>query len=131
MKTWRSVIYAKTMKAGFRGEIERKIVGATNPAASIAMTVIVARITRRNGTASAGIDIGIAPTIDAMIMSCMSMTDAARRIGSEVGHGIDIDPARSDQTEDIISVTIGHTAQPDPPHPPPQTAIGTIALDRE
>ena len=131
MKTWRSAIYAEIMKAGFRGEIERKIVGATHPAASTAMTIIVARITRRNDTASAGIGIGIAPTIDAMKMSFMSMTDAARMIGSEVDHDIDIDPARSDQTENIISLAIGHIDQPDPPHPPPQIVIGTMALRRE
>lgn len=131
MKTRRSVIDAETMKSGFRGEIEMKIIGVTYPAASTAVTAIVARITRRNDTASASIGITIAPTIDTMMMNCMSMTGAARKIGGEAVHGIDIDRARHEQTENTTSVTIGHTAQPDPHHPEPQTAMGTTTLRRE
>ena len=119
------------MKSGFWGEIEIKIIGATYPAARVAVNAIVARITKRNDTASASIGITIAPTIDTMIMSFMSMTVVARRVGGEVGHGIDIDRARHEQTENTTSVPISHTAQPDPHRPQPQTAMGTLDLHRE
>lgn len=105
------------MKADIRGEIEMKTVREMHLAASNTMTDIVARIARRNDTTSAGIGITIVPTVNAMIMSLMSAISARQRVGGEVGHGIDLDRARLDQMENIISVTIGHTAQPHLPHP--------------
>lgn len=122
------MVYGETMNGDVRGEIELKILGVTHPAVSTGMTLVM-RIRRRNDTMNAGIGIPAA-TVDAMINSYMSMIGAARRIGGEVDHGIDLDRARHEQTENLISVIIGYTAQPDP-HPQPWRAMGTIALHRE
>lgn len=128
VKVKESVIYGDTLKADIRGEIKVKFIEATHPAASTSMTAMVARMTRRNGITNAGIGITIEPTLDPMTMSCMSTTGAARRIGGEAGQGNDL---HHDQTENIVSVTIAHTAQPETPHPLPQTAMGAIALHGE
>lgn len=113
----RSIDYGEDMKADIRGEIEMKIVGATDLAVDTAMTAIVARIARRNDPSSAGIGITIAPTVDTMILSRMNRTSAAPRVGGEEGRGIDLDRTRYNQTENIVSVTVCHTTQPDPPYP--------------
>ncbi|CAD6569714.1 MAG: hypothetical protein ASARMPREDX12_002891 [Alectoria sarmentosa] len=106
VKMRRSIIQGKTMKAEIRGEIEMKTVRDMYLAASNTMIDIVARIARRNDTTSAGIGITIVPTVNAMTISLMSAISARRRVGGEVGHGIDLDRARLDQMENIISVTI-------------------------
>ena len=102
-----------------------------DPVASSAMTATIARIARRYDTASDGIDITIAPTIDAMMMSCMITTGEARKRGGAVDHGIDLDRDRHNQTESIISANTDHTAQADPPHLQPRIAVYTTALYRE
>lgn len=111
-----------------------EVVGVMDLAVSTAMTAIIAgttRITRMNVTTNTGVSITIAATVDTIMMSCMSMTGAARRIRGEADHDIDLDRARHEQTENIVSVTIGHTVQPDRPHPQSQTEMGTIGLHRD
>lgn len=119
------------MKADYWADIEIKIVGARHRAASIAMTATAARIRRRDKIMNAGIGITIVLTVNVIETNRMNTNGTVRRIGDEVGHGIDLDRAPHDQTENIISVTIGHTAQPDPSRPQAQTAMDTIALHRE
>ena len=129
LTTRRNVIYGEARKADSQDEIGMKIFGATHPAASIAMTAMAARITMRNDITNADIGTTVGATINAMMMTCMSTTGGEQRIGGAVGHGIDLDRALHDQTESIISVTIGHTARLDLPHPQPQSAMDTIALN--
>lgn len=80
---------------------------------------------------NAGIGITIVLTVKATKTNCMNTNGTVRRIGDEVGHGIALDRAPHDQTGNIISVTIGHTAQPDPSRPQAQTALETLALHQE
>ncbi len=101
-------IYGTAMRAKSQIEIDMMIDGATDLATSTAMTAIVARKTMRNDTTNAGIDINTVPTVDTTTKSCMSTTDEARKIGGEVDHKIDLDPAHLDQAARFISVTIDH-----------------------
>lgn len=80
---------------------------------------------------NAGIGITIVLTVEAIKISHMRKNGTARRIGDEVGHGIDLDRVHQDQTGNIISVTTGHIVQPDPSLPQAQTAMGTIALHQK
>ena len=124
-------IYGQVMRADLRHETKMRIVGAARPATSTAVIATVARMTIRKETASVGIAIVIVPTVNAMMISYMSMTGEEREIGGVVGHGTGLDRVRHDQKVNIISVIIGHTAQPDSPHPQPRSAAGTKALLRE
>ena len=108
--------YGKTVRADFQGGKETKIVLRMDPAASLARTAVTAGTTRKD-TMNTATGITSAPTMDAMRMSCTRMMEAPGRAGGEVGHGIDLDPARPDQKESIISVTIDHTVPPNPLHP--------------
>ena len=108
--------YGETIRADFRGEKETKIVRIMHPAANLAMIAVTAGTVRKDSTNTAT-GITIAPTIDAMRKSCTRMMEPPGRAGGEVGHGIDLDPARQDQTESIISVTIDRTVPPNPLHP--------------
>ena len=60
------IIYDEAMKLDFRGEIEVKSVGEIHLATNAKMTAIVAKIMVRKNTMSAGIDIGIPPTVNAI-----------------------------------------------------------------
>ena len=119
------------MKADYRVDIRIKIAGASHPAASTAMTATAARITRRDNIMNAGIGITIVLTVNTIKTNRMNANGTVQSIGDEVGHGIDLDRAPHDQTGNIISVTIGHTAQLDPPRPQAQTAMDTMALHQE
>ena len=83
----------------------------------------------RNDITNADIGTTIGPTVNAMTMTCMSTTGEERKSGGTVGHGVD--RARHRQTENIISVTIGHTAQLDLPRWQPLSVMDIIALHRE
>lgn len=111
-----------------------EVVAVMNLAVSTAMTAIVARITRMtrvNVTANTGVGITIVATVDTIMMSCIRMTGAARRRGGEADRDIDLNRARHEQTENIVSAAIGHTGQPDPPHLQPQRKVGSIGLHRD
>ena len=131
LNTRRNVIYGEAKKADSRDEIEMKIVRTTDPATSTTMTALTARITMRNDITNADIGTTIGPTVNAMGMTCMSTTGEERKSGGTVGQGVDLDRARHRQTENIISVTIGHTAQLDLPHWQPQSVTDIIALQQE
>lgn len=123
------VIYGQVTRADLRNETEMKIVGAAQTTTSTAIIGTAVRMTIRNDTANVAIAVAIVPTVNAMMMMrYMSMTGEERVIGAVVGHGTGLDRVRHDQKLNTISVIIGHTAQPDPPHLQPQSATGTKAL---
>lgn len=117
LKMRRNVQSGEAAKTDMRSGTEIKIIGATHPIASTAMNTTAATISRREVIANVGTGITTALTVDGIKISRMTTNGRVRNIGDEVGHAIDLDRAPHDQRGNIISVTTGHTAQPDPSLP--------------
>ena len=96
------------------------------------MTATLARLMRMNDTASAGIGTINALIIEAMkLMTSMSMNGELQKLGGEVDHATDLGRVRHDPLKGVISATVAHTAQSDPPHRQTQSSKGNMVLYRD